>query len=101
MQGHKNPFGKPLNEYTIAELDFVLEMSAIDDPDNWTFVRGSKQSETTSKSLARWFDVLAGPLFDQYQRYMGITAGLDNVRRWRARQGGGLKPGLSRGGKAV
>jgi len=101
MQGHKNPFGKPLNEYTVAELDFVLEMSAIDDPDHWTFVRASKHATTTPKALARWIDVLAGPLAAQYQAYIGITAGLENVRRWRARKESGLKPGFSRAGKSV
>jgi hypothetical protein len=101
MQGHKNPFGKPLNEYSVAELDFILEMSALDDPEHWTFIRAAKQAVSTPKALARWIDVLAGPLAAQYQAYIGITAGLDNVRRWRARKAGGLQPGLSRAGKVV
>lgn len=103
IQGHRNPFGKPLADYTTAEMDFVLEMAALDEPDRWTFVRDGQRAGASDvpKARAEWHGVLGGRLAVDYMLRTGIAAGNANVAAWRARQGGGLRPGLSRGGKAL
>jgi len=100
VQGHRNPFGKPLADHTVSELDFVLEMASLDEPDRWSFVRGTRSASQTT-AMARWSDVLAGGLFSRFIAHTGITKGLAAVTAWRRRQGGGLQPGLTRGGKPI
>jgi hypothetical protein len=102
VQGHRNPFGKPLVEYTVVELDFVLEMAALDEPDRWSFVRGGRKSGTAAPAaMARWSDALGGGLFRKYMDRTGLTRGIAAVTSWRRKQGGGMKPGFTRGGKPV
>jgi hypothetical protein len=101
IQGHRNPFGKPLPEYTIAQLDFVLEMAALDEPDRYSFVRNGKEmgrSETTT-ALASWTDTLKGALHALYLVQIGITAANRAVAAYAARKQSGLKPGFTRHGK--
>ena len=104
IQGHRNPFGKPLCEYTTAELDFVIEMASIDDPDHIVFRRGGvdqKQAETEAR--AKWIDVLAGPMLRAYRRATGTARADDNLKAWYAKrkQGRGMRVGLSRQGKPL
>lgn len=102
IQGHRNPFGKPLTEYTTAQLDFVLEMASIDDPERYTFVRNENTARGAgSKALARWTDVLLGKPLLYFMEKTGMAAASAGVAAWRNRRsaGGGLKPGFSRAGK--
>lgn len=100
IQGHRNPFGKALTEYSVPELDFVLEMAARDEPERYIFKRAGA-GQPLSKALASWHDVFAGELRQWYMLRTGLAQGLSNVVQWRRRQGGGLQPGISRGGKAI
>lgn len=90
-------------EYTVAQLDFVLEMAAIDEPDRYSFVRDGKESgrSVASAALASWADTLKGPLRERYLEQIGIAAGNRAVAAYLARQRTGLKPGLTRRGKPV
>lgn len=103
IQGHRNPFGKPLIEYTMVELDFVLEMAALDDPDKWTFQRIGHAPAVASKSLASWTSRLAGKALTRFMLRTGIARANKGVAAWEARRsmGGRLRPGLSRQGKRV
>ena len=103
IQGHRNPFGKALRDYTVAELDFVLEMAAIDTPDQYTFSRaGSPAGRSEAPiAMASWMSVLREPLKQQYLERVGVAQGIRSVAMWRATQGGGLKPGFSRAGKPI
>lgn len=76
-------------------------MAARDEPDKWNFVRPGREAPT--KALAGWTDVLKGRLLLQYLGKIGVTAGIAGVAAWRKRQqqGGGLKPGLTKGGKPL
>jgi hypothetical protein len=85
----------------MAQLDFVLEMAAKDDPDKWTFTRaGTVQA---SESMTRWVDKLAGRILTQFLMITGLTASIEAAAKWRAKRSAppstGLKPGMSRGGK--
>ena len=101
VQGHRNPWGKPLAEHTVAELDFVLEQAALDEPDRWSFIRGGRKGATSTAAMAKWSDALGGSLFRRYLERTGLTRGIANIANWKRRQGGGLKPGLTRGGKPI
>jgi hypothetical protein len=101
IQGHRNPFGKALRDYTIAELDFVLEMAAIDNPDQYTFSRGGTPAGRSDApvAMAGWMSVLKEPLLQRYLERVGVAQGIRAVAAWKAKQTGGLKPGFSRAGK--
>jgi hypothetical protein len=85
-----------LPDYTIAELNFVLEMAAIDEPERWEFQRSGDKPK--SQSLAGWNDRLAGRALLALMARTGLSVASAGVARWRARQGSGMKPGLTRGG---
>ena len=101
IQGHRNPFGKSLTDYTVPELDFVLEMAARDEPERFTFTRAGTASVRQPEALARWQDTLAGPLRMRFLGRFGLTRQIEAVRAWKTRQAPGLRPGLSRGGKEI
>lgn len=101
VQGHRNPFGKPLVEHTMPELDFVLEMAAIDDPDRWTFTRAGADTAPRSEAMSRWRDSLAGKALVELMSLTGATAARAGIERWRNRKSGGMKPGLTRRGKDI
>jgi len=84
----------------MAQLDFVLEMASIDEPDKWTFNRLG-QPEPKSQALAGWSDRLAGRALAAFMARTGLSVASAGVARWRARQGSGMKPGLTRGGKPI
>lgn len=101
IQGHRNPFGKPLTEYNVAQLDFILEMAALDEPDRYSFTRQSETTTTQPQALAAWSDVLIGPLQSAYMDRIGITAGNRGLALYAAKHGTGLVPGFSRAGKPI
>lgn len=104
IQGHRNPFGKALLEYNTAQLDFVLEMAAIDEPDRWKFRRSGEEVER-SESLARWRDSLAGRALVGFLARTGLAHASRGLAAYEARRlrgtDAGMKPGLSRAGKAL
>jgi hypothetical protein len=101
VQGHRNPFGKTLAEHTVPELDFVLEMAAIDDPERWTFTRGGADKVVRSEAMSRWRDSLAGKALIELMSLTGATAARAGIERWRNRRSGGMRPGLTRRGKEI
>lgn len=103
IQGHRNPFGKPLPEYSVAELDFVLEMAARDEPERWQFVRADKPADNAQpQTMAQWHNVMAGRLAVAWMVRTGVTDATARIRNWRQRQGQGqMRPGLTQGGKPV
>jgi hypothetical protein len=102
VQGHRNPFGKSLTEYTTAQLDFVLEMASIDEPGKWVFTR-SGEEENRPKAMATWRDVLSGGALMRFLARTGTARGNANIAAWEARRmrGTGLRPGLTRAGKEI
>jgi hypothetical protein len=99
------PFSKPLIEYSVQQLDFVLEMAAKDDPDKWTFVRPTA-APAHSVRMSGWNDVLSGSALHRFMTATGMLNALSGITAWRARQpnvvtGKGLRLGHTRGGKAL
>ena len=98
LGGHAagGPFGKRLVEHTPAELDFILEMAARDEPDKYAFRRaGTPDPMQRTEAGAAWYDrALGGSLRKSLE---AATA------RARAAAHGAqrLRPGLTRGGKPV
>jgi hypothetical protein len=95
IQGHRNPFGKALRDYTVAELDFVLEMAALDDPEHYSFSRAGAK-DAPAAAMTGWVNVLREPLKQRYLELIGVAQGIRSVAAWQARATGGLKPGFSR-----
>jgi hypothetical protein len=62
--------------YTTPQIDFILEMAAMDDPDNYT----------ACPDLATWTDSLAGSALLHFME--------KNRDRTRAKSFAGMKPGL-------
>jgi len=56
IQGHYNPFHPDLMAMNMAQLYFILEMYALDNPKEYTFTRHGKAEE--SEVLAAWKGVL-------------------------------------------
>jgi hypothetical protein len=98
------PFGKPLTDYTVAELDFVLEMGALDEPNRFTFTRGGRDPTRAAVDMhTAWMRVRTGAALTRQFDGEGITAANERLAAYRRRGGyqGGLKPGVTRGGKPV
>ena len=99
------PFGKPLPDHTMPEIDFILEMGAADEPDRYTFLRGgksAKQAETETR--AAWHNVATGKALEQRMEADGLAEAQRRLNAYKAKLGGlsgGLKPGFSKGGKPV
>lgn len=96
------PFGKPLVEHTPAELDFILEMGARDEPERFTFLRDGKDPRRQApETAAAWTDV-AGTN-EQKLKAAGLAEQQARLNAYRKRTATapGLKPGLTRGGKAA
>jgi len=87
----------------VAQLDFVLEMAALDEPERYSFVRNGKETgrSAVSATLASWTDTLKGLLRTRYLEQIGIAAGNRAVAAYLARQRTGLKPGFTRKGKTI
>ncbi len=90
-----------MRDYNIAELDFVLEMAALDTPEQYTFNREGRDGIKAPVAMAQWLDVLQGSLKARYLARIGLASALETTAAWKARQGSGLQPGLSRGGKPL
>jgi hypothetical protein len=103
IQGHRNPFGKPLIEYSMAQLDFVLEMAAIDEPDMYSFVRRGVPSGVSLKprAFAGWTNVLMGRAKVEIMERLGLTRASAFVAAWKDRRMSGPKLGITRGGKRI
>ena len=103
IQGHRNPFGKPLTEYTVPQLDFVLEMASIDEPDSWRFVRAGADGTPKSAAMAQWNDALTGAARNVLMAATGFAQAIGGIAAWRSRHapGAGMRLGLTRGGKRI
>ena len=68
IQGHHNPFHPDLLALNTAQLDFILEMWAADNPKRGRFVRPGKTISGMSDTLSRkaWADRLRGPALKEY-----------------------------------
>ncbi len=94
-----------------AQLDFILEMEARDNPKTLVFYRDGKASDGSHKVVedAAWHDVLLDPVAAGHGASIAAATTAAHVRAWRARQQGtklssvtpGLKPGFTQGGKPV
>jgi hypothetical protein len=82
IQGHHNPFLPDLLALNEAQLDFILEMWAVDNPKRGRFVReGKSPGMTEAKARARWADVLRGPALAAYlAQHMPSQAVLQRLR---------------------
>jgi hypothetical protein len=99
------PFGKPLTEYSVQQLDFVLEMAAKDEPDKWTFVRPN-DAPVRSVSMSRWNDVLSGAALRRFMSANGTLNALAGLQAWKARKnapvvGKEMQFGFTRAGKKI
>lgn len=65
IQGHKNPFADHLLAYSEAQLDFILEMESIDNPERISFSRSGSGAAITD-IMAAWDRVLSGPAKEGY-----------------------------------
>jgi len=111
IQGHRNPWGKPLTELNAAQLDFILEMEAQDNPRKVVFYRDGKASDGSHKVIedAAWHDVLVDPVKAGHGPSKAAATTAAHAAAWRARQQinspssatPGLKPGFTRGGKPI
>ena len=99
------PFGKPLPDHTPAEIDFILEMGAADNPDQYTFLRGGKSArQTESERRAAWLSTFSGKALEEKMEADGLAEAQRRLKAYKAKLGGlsgGMKPGITRGGKPV
>jgi hypothetical protein len=107
IQGHRNPFGKSLLDYTVAELDFVLEMAAIDSPKEYVFKRGEIASDGSHVPAAKaaWVNALRGGALAGYLKgipFKMVAAYHKRTKPGAVRdtKGGGMKPGIRKPTKA-
>lgn len=96
------PFGKPLTQHTPAELDFILEMGARDEPERFTFLRnGVDPRRVASEAAAAWASVA----IDNADRLKvaGLSEAQARLNAYKAKMGAAqtMKPGITRGGKPV
>ena len=96
IQGHRNPFGKALLDYTEAELDFVLEMEALDNPKTHVFQRGGVATDGSHIPVlkAAWASLRSGKALDAF--FAGIPFAMVAAARARRAQGG-MIPGIKAG----
>lgn len=87
----------------MAQLDFVLEMAALDEPDRYSFVRDGKASGRSEvpAAMAAWTDTLKGALRTRYLEQLGINTANRARAAYAARRRTGLQPGFTRKGKPV
>ena len=76
-------------------------MAAQDAPDQYVFRRAGEGAASPSEVAAAWFKVLRGKALQAHTLGRVLTASRSIVARWEGRKSTGLKPGLSRGGKAM
>jgi hypothetical protein len=86
----------------MAELDFVLEMASIDDPDSYTFLRGGKDHKKLAlEAKAAW--VATGTTTENRLERAGLTSAQERLKAYKQKKnmGLGLKPGITRKGKPI
>jgi hypothetical protein len=96
------PFGKPLLDHTPDEIDFILEMGARDEPERFTFMRGGKDARVeAAKAKAAWLDTTIDN--SQKLKMAGLAEQQAKLNQYkqRGRAASGMRPGMTRGGKAV
>jgi hypothetical protein len=101
IQGHSNPFGKALVDYSVAELDFVLEMAAIDEPGRYEFQRGGVAQPTQAAINAAWHDVRSGKALQESAVGKAADLAARIAAAWGRKNSGGLVPGMSKGGRPM
>lgn len=88
----------------MAELDFILEMGAHDEPERFTFLRDGRDPHRGAVDVhAAWLGVKTGAALERQLDREGVTAANRRLADYRRRGGlgQGLKPGVTRGGKPV
>lgn len=80
LLGDRSPFDPYVLDHNEAQLDFILEMYALENPRRARFVRPDQPSEGLkhSQAQARWVDVLRGSALQEYLSHKII---MKNVRR--------------------
>jgi hypothetical protein len=68
LLGDRSPFDPYILEHNEAQLDFILEMYALENPRRARFIRPGQVTEglKRSQSQARWVDVLRGPALQEW-----------------------------------
>lgn len=79
-------------------------MAAKDDPETYSFKRANSDPPR-SDSLSRWRSSLAGRALTGFLMRTGILTANKGLAAWENRRRGGgaglLRPGMTRGGKAI
>jgi hypothetical protein len=88
-----------LIDHTAIELDFILEMAAIDEPERFTFVRGGKVSgiSETARELADWTKCLEGAALARHLAKSFVPPAWTRAPKPES----GMTVGITRGGKAI
>lgn len=77
-------------------------MAALDEPDRYTFLRGGRDLKRNAlEARAAWLSVLDRDALKARMEADGTAAAQRRLEAYRRRQGGGLVPGITRGGKPV
>jgi hypothetical protein len=89
-------------EYTMAEIDFVLEMASIDDPERYVFLRGGKDPKRVALDVAAAWVATAHTTSDRLAR-AGLLEAQARLKAHKQKigSGAGLKPGITRKGKPI
>ena len=97
IQGHKNPFSPELLRLNVAQIDFVLEMAALDEPDRYHFHRKGRAAPPQPETTAAWFDAAYG------KNALGraLEAASARLASWRSNAMPQRRQGFSRGGKPL
>jgi len=103
LQGHKNPWGKPLVECSLAEIDFILEMEAIDNPKEFQFYRSGQSTvpPPAAHSMTAWANVLRGEALMRFMTGRWSPKATARSEAMRNTSMSGMKPGVTVRGKAV
>ena len=94
-----SPFSLDLLSHTEAQLDFILEMYALDNPERGTFVRaGVEKSMTPVQEAVAWEAVLVGKAHDAMMAPMmpseatlGVLRQMERMSKPQMRMGPGAK----------
>lgn len=82
--------------HTEAQMDFILEMHALDNSDEFKFIRpGVSEKLTSAESKAAWEQRLLGKAKDSFMRPNMPSAAVLAVAQRLAQAGGILKKGVN------
>ena len=101
IQGHKNPFSPELLRLNVAQIDFVLEMAALDEPDKYHFQRAGRAPAPKPETTAAWFDALKGDARRKSGLGRALEAASSRLASWKANAMPQRRQGFSRGGKPL